>query len=217
MSAGDSSRAAPSSRLELGRDVARRAVLAARQLELVAEHAQHAPTGPRVADEVGRGVEALPAAFGVDERAGRLGERADRQQHVGDVEQLVGNERREGDDGGAAQRRQRRGAFREILRRLDAEQDVGVARRLEHRARVEAVARDALAAGAAMRSRAGQRRTRGVGAFAQVAERRARDGCEAGRERAQLGVLRMALRDLAEQHERGLARERLRRRAMRSP
>jgi hypothetical protein len=88
--------------LELARDVARRAVLAVRQLELVAEHAQHAPAGPRLADGVGHGVEALPAPFGIDESARRLDEGADRQQDVRDLEQIVGSEGREGDDGGTA-------------------------------------------------------------------------------------------------------------------
>ena len=106
-------------------------------------------------------------------------------------------------------------AFGQILRRLDAEQDVGVTRRLEHRARVETRAWDTVAAGPPMRRGACERRACGVGAFAQVAERRARNGCKPRCERTDLRILRMTLRDVAEQHERRRARQRLRRRAMR--
>ena len=57
----------------------------ARQAEQVAQHAQHLPGRPRVAERLDDAVEALHAAFGVDEGARRFGERRDRQQHVGDV------------------------------------------------------------------------------------------------------------------------------------
>ena len=55
------------------------------EAEQVAEHAQHLPRRPRLAERLDDAVEALHAAFGVDEGAGGLGERRDRQQHVGDV------------------------------------------------------------------------------------------------------------------------------------
>jgi hypothetical protein len=83
---GAASRAAivatsPSASSRTSSDVSKRS----RQAEQVAEHAQHLPRRPRVAARLDDAVEALHAPFGVDEGARGLGERRDRQQHVGDV------------------------------------------------------------------------------------------------------------------------------------
>jgi hypothetical protein len=56
--------------------------LEALQAQHVAQHAQHLPGRARFAQRLDHGVEALHAAFGVDEGARRLGPRRDRQQHV---------------------------------------------------------------------------------------------------------------------------------------
>ncbi len=66
-----------------------------------------------------------------------------------------------------------------------------------------------------MRQRTRERGARGVRALAQVTERGARQVGERRRERADVGITRMALRDQAEQHEAGLARERRGGRALR--
>ena len=82
----------------------------ARQAEQVAEHAQHLPRRPRVAARLDDAVEALHAAFGVDEGARRLGERRDRQQHVGDVVRRGLNGAQRDDHLGAGRARRARAA-----------------------------------------------------------------------------------------------------------
>jgi hypothetical protein len=56
------------------------------QAQQVAQHAQHLPGRARITLRLDDAGEALRAAFGIDEGAGRLGERGDRQQHVGVVD-----------------------------------------------------------------------------------------------------------------------------------
>ena len=58
--------------------------------ELAAERAQHAPAGTRFARQLAAGDGALLAAFEVGQRGIDLGQRADRQDHVGDRARATG-------------------------------------------------------------------------------------------------------------------------------
>ena len=68
----------------------------AAQAEQVAQHAQHLPGRTGLCQRLDHGVEALQAAFGIDEGTRGLAERRDRQQHVADLE--IGLERAQGHD-----------------------------------------------------------------------------------------------------------------------
>ena len=113
-------------------------VVEAREPEQVAEHAQHLPRRARFAERLHHRVEALQVAVGVDEAAGGLGERRDRQQHVGVVRRHAPCTRR------ARSRIPPRPAPAPPGRGLAPsssgstfEQQVGLARRREHRGGVQ--------------------------------------------------------------------------------
>ncbi len=64
-----------------------RVLLKARQIQQVAQYAQHLPRRAGVAQRHDHAVETLRAAFGIDESAGGFGKRRHRQQHVGAIQQ----------------------------------------------------------------------------------------------------------------------------------
>ena len=74
--------ASPTSLLQLRGDLIRTGVIEARQIEQIAQHAQHLPTRTRLAHRRGRTRDGLPATFDVDVRARGFRERADRQHDI---------------------------------------------------------------------------------------------------------------------------------------
>ena len=116
-----------------------------------AEHAQHLPRRPRVAARLDHAVEALDAALAVDEGAGGLGERRDRQQRVG-VLRAVAERGQRDDEFRLLQRGARGDRVGAVELGLGVQQQVGLARIGQHRGGVEA------ALAAAARRRRGRRR-----------------------------------------------------------
>ena len=187
--------------------VFRRLEVEARQAEQVAEHAQHLPGRPRLAERLDDAVEALHPAFGIDEGARGFGERRDRQHHVGDVRGR-GLERGQRDDHvGRGERGARGGRVGGVERRLDVEQQhrLEPARPPEHLAGVEPTAP------AAARRRAARRRCwplrRGSRRWRRSVRRAS---CASASSAAGLRVLRGGV---AEQHRLALARQQRRRRS----
>ena len=117
-------------------------------------------------------MKALHAALAVDERAGRFGERRNRQQHVG-----VAHRRAElaqhDDEIGLLERRPRGNRIRAVEFRLGMQHEIRVPRfgavRAEHRLRVQAIL---------LRQRPGNVAADGVGGLGADAKRSAGDRCE---------------------------------------
>ena len=200
------SRAATSAGSASSRTCFRRFVIEARHAEQVAEHAQHLPAGTRVAERPHRAVEALRAAFAVDEGAGGFGERRDRQHarrrtpcaplRYGENAMTV-SACASAVDGWLRIR-----ACRTRARRSSS--SIGLARLLDHLPRVQA---------ALPRQRAGEIAADRVGRLGQHAERRAGRLRDPLRPRVQLGRLRMLHGRVAEQDRLALARQQARARS----
>ncbi len=144
------------------------------KLEQVAQHAQHLPGRTRVAEGTDHAVEGLGRAFAVHEGAGGLGERRDRQQAVGELEELGRAVRAERDHGvGFRERGARRLRHAVVETGFDVEQHVGRQGLVHHVAGV---------APALPRHRAGKPAADGIGRVAQMAAGAAAGRCDRTRQ-----------------------------------
>ena len=202
------------------RDFLGRLVVEVRDAGEIAEHAQHFPARPRFAERPCRAREALPQAFEIDVRARRLRETA--RWAAARARPTSASRRRYG----VAATTKRApaeclGGIRTpsaIGPGLDAaEQQIGLLRGAAAcRARSCPARALGMPPGFAMRHGAREIRAGGIAAFGERAERGARGGGEAGGQRAQIRVRRMAQRQRAEPDGALLARlERGGKRAMR--
>jgi hypothetical protein len=100
----------------------RAVVVEARQIQQVAEHAQHLPRRPRLADRLDDAEKTLHRAFGIDEGARRLGERRNRKQHVGVVDRGVTERRHRHHQASTLQRGARSRRVGTVVRGLTVQQ-----------------------------------------------------------------------------------------------
>ena len=167
-----------------------------RQTQQRPQHAQDLPCRTGFAERLHDAVEALNAAFAVDERAGGFGERADGQEHAR-VIGTVTEWREHRDELGLVQRGARCDRIGAIEFGLRVEHDVGPARILEHRPGVEATR---------LRQHAGDVAADAVRGFGQAAQRGAGDAGERLREGEELRRIGMLFGEVAEQDRLALAR-----------
>ena len=151
----------------------------------------------RLAQRTGDALERLHAAFGVDEGAGGLGERRDRQQHVGDVGGGVAERRHRDDQARAAERGARGGGVGGVELGLDVQQEQRLHRLRQHLAGVQA---------ARARQRVDQLRADVVAGLAEVAAGGAGGVGDPLRQRQQRRGLRMLRGGVAQQHGLGARR-----------
>ena len=112
-------------------------MLETRKAKQVAEHPQHFPPRTRFAERLHATGKALDGAFHIDERAGGLGKRADRQHHVCVLERSAMLERTHRDDElRLFQRRKRARRIVAVEVGLDAQQEISLERLGNHLRRV---------------------------------------------------------------------------------
>ena len=158
-----------------------------------AQHAQHLPPWPRVALRLHDALELLHAPLAVDERAGGLGERRDRQQDVR-VRLAVRIRAHHDDEVRLFERTARGHGIGEVELGFGVQQHVRLARIREHRVHVHA---------AGLRMRARDMRADGVRGLAEEAERGAGRLRQQLRQRVDLRGVEMLHRIISEQ-DRGL-------------
>lgn len=159
------------------------------QVEQVAEHAQHLPRRAGLAERPANALEALQAAFAIDERSRSLGEGRRRQQDVGIILAGSAGKRRQHDDQRRLlERGERPLRVMAIEFRFDAEQQVSLARLCEHFIGIERV-----------RQRPGDVSADAVGRFADKSERGAGQAPEFGCQGVQRTGLRALFGDVAEE------------------
>ena len=174
-------------------DLVSAAELEARDAEQVPQHTQNLPARPRFQERPHHAREALHAAFGAHERAGRLGERSDGQEHVGVLDGAVAERRHRDHEVGRVHRRQRLARIVAVELDFGVPEQIGAARLREHR-RVRSCPGGS-PAGAAP----GEVATHAVGRFPQKAQARTGDLRQFVGEPMQSGSLRMVLSEIAQE------------------
>ncbi|MDV7392201.1 hypothetical protein RZS08_12630, partial [Arthrospira platensis SPKY1] len=146
----------------------------------IAQHAQHFPGRTGLAQRLAGSLEALPAAFGVDVGSGGFGEGRHRQQKQGadaprspDAGVIpaasagVGRERHH--EFGALEGLERRRAIPAVEFGLDPQQHISLARRFQHRPRIQ-TDRRRLTARRPVRQGSDQPASCRIGGFRQITE-----------------------------------------------
>ncbi len=166
-------------------------VVEAGLFEQVAQHAQHLPGRASFAQRLRGRIEALDAAFGIDEGSGSFGEGRHRQQAVGIFEGRSRFEWRQHDHAGRLlQCSERCGAIGTVEFGFGPEHQISLARFGDETRRIAA---------ALLRTSLGDMAADAVGCFADEAELRAEQICQLLRQALQRRGLRMLLGKVAEQ------------------